>query len=133
MSKKLASVLFAAMVLLAWTATDLVAQTASSSKPNVVTKSTGHPEKQTTAVAVHTTKPKPAAKVEKVGKAPRANTSFVPGDYYWDGNDWQWDAAIGLISRGRRPYGSLATGAIAGGAIHGFPATGSERGLSLIG
>jgi len=49
MSKKLASVLFAAMVLLAWTATDLVAQTASSSKPNVVTKSTGHPEKQTTA------------------------------------------------------------------------------------
>ena len=90
MSKKLASVLFAAMVLLAWTATDLVAQTASSSKPNVVTKSTGHPEKQTTAVAVHTTKPKPAPKAEKVPKATRANTSWVPGDYYWDGDDWQW-------------------------------------------
>jgi hypothetical protein len=90
MPKKLATVLFAAMALLAWPATDLVAQTDSSSKPNVVTKSTGHPEKQTTAVAVHTTKPKPAPKAEKVPKATRANTSWVPGDYYWDGDDWQW-------------------------------------------
>jgi hypothetical protein len=96
MSKKLATVLFAAVVLLAWPATDLVAQTGSSSKPNVVTKSTAHPEKQTTAVAVHTTKPKPAPKVEKVAKAPRANTSWVPGDYYWDGNDWQWDGGYWL-------------------------------------
>jgi hypothetical protein len=22
--------------------------------------------------------------------ATKANTSWVPGDYYWDGNDWQW-------------------------------------------
>ena len=42
-------------------------------------------------------------------------------------------AAIGLISRGRRPYGSPATGVIDGGAGPGFPATGSERGPSLIG
>ena len=90
MPKKLATVLFAAMALLAWPATDLVAQTDSSSKPNVVTKRTGHTEKQTTAVAVHTTKPKPAPKAEKVPKATRANTSWVPGDYYWDGDDWQW-------------------------------------------
>ena len=91
MSKKLATILFAAMALLAWPATDLVAQTGSSSKPNVVTKSTGHPEKQTTAVAVHTTKPKPAPKAEVVPKAPRVSTNWVPGDYYWDGGDWQWD------------------------------------------
>ena len=96
MPKKLATVLFAAMALLAWPATDLVAQTDSSSKPNVVTKGTGHPEKQTTAVAVHTTKPKPAPKAEKVPKATRANTSWVPGDYYWDGNDWQWDGGYWL-------------------------------------
>jgi hypothetical protein len=96
MSKKLATVLFAAVVLLAWPATDLVAQTGSSSKPNVVTKSTAHPEKQTTAVAVHTTKPKPTPKAEKVPKATRANTSWVPGDYYWDGNDWQWDGGYWL-------------------------------------
>ena len=62
-----------------------------------------------------------------------SRNSWVSGDYYWDGNDWQWDAAIGLISRGRRPYGSPATGVIAGGAGPGFPATGSERGPSLIG
>jgi hypothetical protein len=94
MLKKLASVLFvllAATVLLAWPATDLVAQT-ETVKPKVVTKSTGHPEKQTTAVAVHqTTKPKPASKAEEVPKAPRASTSWVPGDYYWGGDDWQWD------------------------------------------
>src|ERR1035437_1296115 len=41
-------------------------------------------------------------------------------------------AAIGLISRGRKPYGSRATGVIAGGAGHGFLATGSERGQSLL-
>ena len=94
MLKKLATVLFvllAATVLFAWPATDLVAQSESSVKPKVVTKSTGHPEKQTTAVAVHTTKPKPAPKAEVVPKATRAGTSWVPGDYYWDGGDWQWD------------------------------------------
>jgi hypothetical protein len=94
MLKKLATILFvplAATVLLAWPATDLAAQTESSVKPKVVTKSTGHPEKQTIAVAVHTTKPKPASKAEKVPKATRVSTSWVPGDYYWDGGDWRWD------------------------------------------
>lgn len=85
------------MVFLAWPGTDLVAQTMSSAKPTVVTKSKGQPEKGTTAVAVHqTTKPKPAPKAEKVPKATRANTSWVPGDYYWDGNDWQWDGGYWL-------------------------------------
>jgi hypothetical protein len=89
MSKKLATVLFAAMVFLAWPATDLVAQTMSWAKPTVVTKSKGQPEKETTAVAVHqTTKPKPAPKAEKV-PALRVGSSWVPGDY-WDGGDWQW-------------------------------------------
>ena len=92
MSKKLATVLFAAAVLLAWPATDLVAQTESSVKPKVVMKGKGHPDKEITAVAVHqTTKPKPASKAEVVPKAARVGTSWVPGDYYWDGGDWQWD------------------------------------------
>ena len=91
MRKKLANIILAATVLLALPATDLVAQTASSAKPKVVMKAKGHPEKETTAVAVHqTTKPKPALKAEKV-PAPRAGYSWVPGDYSWDGGDWQWD------------------------------------------
>jgi hypothetical protein len=95
MTNKLANIMLAATaatVLLAWPVTDLVAQTEGATKPNVVTKTTGHPEKQTAPVAVHqTTKPKPAPKAEKVPKATKANSSWVPGDYYWDGNGWQWD------------------------------------------
>ncbi len=90
MSKKLATFLFAATVLFAWPATNLVAQVNSAPKPAVVSATNGHPQKATSAVAVHTTKPKPAAKSEKVSKAPNSNSSWVPGDYYWDGNDWQW-------------------------------------------
>jgi hypothetical protein len=62
----------------------------------LVSKSTGHPEKQTSAVAVLTTKSTPAPKAEKIPKATRANTSWVPGDYCWDGNDWQWDGGYRL-------------------------------------
>jgi len=91
MVKKLTAMLLSAAVLFALPLTGAWAQTDSADKPNLVTKSTGHPEKQTKAVAVHTTKPKPAPKAEKIPKATRANTSWVPGDYYWDGNDWQWD------------------------------------------
>jgi hypothetical protein len=97
MSKKFATFLFAAMVLFAWPAANLVAQTNSSTKAAVAAKTTGHPEKATTAVAVHqTAKPKPAAKLEKIPKAPHANTSWVSGDYYWDGNNWQWDGGYWL-------------------------------------
>jgi len=87
---KLAACFLATAALLAWPTADLLAQTEGAPKPNVVTKSTGHPEKQSSTVAVHSTKPKPAPKAEKVPKATSANTSWVPGDYYWDGNDWQW-------------------------------------------
>jgi hypothetical protein len=90
MPKKLAGVILAATIFLALPATDLVAQTASTVKPKVVVKATGHPEKETAAVAVHqTAKPKPAPKAEKV-PALREGYSWVPGDYYWDGGDWQW-------------------------------------------
>jgi hypothetical protein len=89
MSKKLATVLLAATVLFAWPATGLLAQTGSAVKPKVVLKGKGHPEKETTAVAVHQpAKPKPAPKAEKVPAL--SGTSWVPGDYYWDGNDWMW-------------------------------------------
>jgi len=97
MSKKFVTFLFAAMVLFAWPAANLVAQTNSSTKAAVAAKTTGHPEKSTTAVAVHqTAKPKPAAKLEKIPKAPHANTSWVSGDYYWDGDNWQWDGGYWL-------------------------------------
>lgn len=91
MIKKLAAVLAATAVLFTLTSIEALAQAESATKSTVVAKSTGHPEKQTTAVAVQTTKHKPAPRAEKVPKATRANTSWVPGDYYWDGNDWQWD------------------------------------------
>jgi hypothetical protein len=67
MSKKLATFLLAATILFACPASSLVAQTGSSTKPKVVTKAKGHPEKETAAVAVHKpAKPKPASKAEKV-------------------------------------------------------------------
>jgi hypothetical protein len=91
MAKKFTAFLFVAMVLFAWPATNMVAQTDSSTKSTVVAKTSGHPQKATSAVAVHqTAKPKPAARAEKVPKAPHENSSWVPGDYYWDGYDWQW-------------------------------------------
>ncbi len=96
MVKKLTAMFLSTAVLFALPLTGAWAQTDSAAKPNLVTKSTGHPEKQTKAVAVHTTKPKPAPKAEKIPKATRANTSWVPGDYYWDGNDWQWDGGYFL-------------------------------------
>ena len=86
------------MVLFAWPAAKLVAKTNSSTKTTVVTKTTGHPEKATTAVAVHqTAKPKPAAKAEKVPKAPHANTRRVSGDYYWTATTGNGMTDIGLI------------------------------------
>jgi hypothetical protein len=45
-SKKFVTVLFAAMVQFAWPAANLVAQTNSSTKAVVATKTTGHPERQ---------------------------------------------------------------------------------------
>ena len=44
MPKKLANLILAATVFLALPATDLIAQTATSVKPKVVVKATGHPE-----------------------------------------------------------------------------------------
>jgi len=79
-----------------------------------------HPEKQTKAVAVHTTKPKPVPKAEKIPKATRANTSWVPGDYYWTAMTGNGLAATGLISHGRTSFGFPATGATASGAGPGF-------------
>ena len=72
MPKKLANIILAAAVLIALPATALVAQTASSVKPKVVVKATGHPEKETAAVAVHqTAKPKPAPKARLASLAGR--------------------------------------------------------------
>jgi hypothetical protein len=91
MSKRFTAFLFAAVVLSTWLPTNLVAETKSSKEPTVVEKTNGHPQKSTSTVAVHqTAKPKPAAKVEKVPKALHENSSWVPGDYYWNGLDWQW-------------------------------------------
>jgi hypothetical protein len=59
--------------------------------PKVAMK--GHPEKQHVAAVVpksEATKPKPAPKAEKAPKATADNQSWVPGDYYWDGGDWNW-------------------------------------------
>ena len=96
MIKRVAAVFMATAVLFGLPSAEAMAQSEGATKPNVVTKSTSHPEKQTSAVAVHTTKPKPAPKAEKIPKATRANTSWVPGDYFWDGNDWQWDGGYWL-------------------------------------
>jgi hypothetical protein len=93
---KLASCCLAAVALLALPTAELVAQSEGATKSNVVTTSTGHPEKQSAAVAVHTSKPKPAPKSEKIPKATSASSSWVPGDYYWDGNDWNWAGGFWL-------------------------------------
>lgn len=93
MSKTLATVFLAATVTLsfAWQSTTQVVRAESAAKSKVVTKGKGHPEREMTAVAVHqTAKPKPAPKAEKATKTLRAGSSWVPGDYYWNGDDWQW-------------------------------------------
>jgi hypothetical protein len=90
MSNRFASILFAATVVFAWQSTGLSAHAEGAAKAKVATTGKGHPDKETTAVAVHqTAKPKPAPKAEKVPSALRANSSWVPGDYFWDG-DWRW-------------------------------------------
>jgi hypothetical protein len=69
------------------TAPDVAAEV---KKAPVVMK--GHPEKQSGAVAVpQVSKPMPAPRADKAPKATREDVSWVPGDYYWGGNDWAWD------------------------------------------
>ena len=72
-------------------ATAAPAKPAAAAKPHTATKGTGHPGKHTGAVTAHTTKAKPAPKAEKVPKPTTASTSWIPGDYYFDGGDWLWD------------------------------------------
>jgi hypothetical protein len=87
--------LAAAAVLLVWTVPNARAEPASPAKAKVVMK--GHPEKQHTAVVVpQVTKVQPAPKVEKAPKAPRPDVVWVPGDYYWAGDDWAWDEGYWL-------------------------------------
>jgi len=86
---------FTAAVLLAWASPNAMADTGSSAKAKVVMK--GHPEKQHTSVVVpQVTKQMPAPKAEKAQKAPRADVAWVPGDYFWAGNDWLWDDGFWL-------------------------------------
>jgi hypothetical protein len=80
--------------MLVWSPTDLVAQ--SGTKTTTMKTMKSHPEKQAGSVAVKTTKPKPAPKVEKVPKATEVDVVWVPGDYYWDGMDWVWDGGYWL-------------------------------------
>jgi hypothetical protein len=83
----LAAVLIAATVFLAWSATDLAAGTGSAA--NAAMK--GHPEKQNQPTVVpKTAKPMPAPKAEKVPKTTEVDVIWVPGDYYWTGDDWLW-------------------------------------------
>jgi len=68
-------------------------------KAAVAAKTTGHPEKSTTAVAVHqTAKPKPAAKLEKIPKAPHANTTWCQAITTGTATTGNGTAAIGLIT-----------------------------------
>jgi hypothetical protein len=91
MPKTFATVLLAVTFSLAWQSTGPSVHAEGSTKPKIVLKGKGHPEKETATVAVHqTAKPKPALKAEKAPKALRAGSSWVPGDFYWDGSDWQW-------------------------------------------
>ena len=52
---------------------------------------TSHPEKgHTSTVVTHPAKPKPAAKKESKTEQPHELMVWIPGDYFWDGEDWVW-------------------------------------------
>jgi len=52
---------------------------------------TGHPQsRHAPTVVKHPAKSKPAPKAEKKPTAPSEITVWVPGDYFWDGQDWIW-------------------------------------------
>ena len=83
----------AAGVLLAWPLPAALAD--DSGKAKVVM--TGHPEKQHAAVVVpHVNRPMPAPKAEKAPTPPSDAVAWVPGDYYWGGDDWSWDKGYWL-------------------------------------
>ena len=87
--------LVAVAVLLAWVAPNAIGDAESSGKSKVVMK--GHPQKEHAPVAVpQVTKQMPAPKAEKAHKAPRVDVAWVPGDYFWAGNDWLWDDGFWL-------------------------------------
>ncbi|MGD0836318.1 MAG: hypothetical protein ABSB49_06705 [Polyangia bacterium] len=87
--------LVAVAVLLAWVAPNAMGDAESSGKSKVVMK--GHPQKEHAPVAVpQVTKQMPAPKAEKAHKAPRVDVAWVPGDYFWAGNDWLWDDGFWL-------------------------------------
>jgi hypothetical protein len=89
----LAAILVVVPALLAWSTTNAVAQTTASK----ATAMTGHPEKQHSGVTVPgVTKPMPAPKKE--AKASHKANNWVPGDYYWDGNDWAYANGYSLDS-----------------------------------
>lgn len=86
----LAALLAVGPALLLWPANDSVAQTSASK----ATTMKGHPEKQHSAVAVPgVTKPMPAPKKEAKTSH---ESNWVPGDYYWNGDDWAWSEGYSL-------------------------------------
>lgn len=91
----MSAALLAVGVMLVWSAPNARAETGAPAKAKVVMK--GHPDKQHTPVVVpQVTKPMPAPKAEKVPKAPRGEVVWVPGDYFWGGDDWSWDEGYWL-------------------------------------
>jgi hypothetical protein len=89
----LAAILAVGTTLVAWPMTNAVAQTTASKAPSMK----GHPEKQHSPVALPgVTKPMPGPKKE-ANSVHKAN-NLVPGDYYWDGNDWAWSDGYSLSS-----------------------------------
>jgi hypothetical protein len=52
---------------------------------------TGHPQSMHAPVTVvHPAKPLPMAKHEAERNERREHAYWVPGDYYWDGDDWRF-------------------------------------------
>jgi hypothetical protein len=94
--KCLATTLVAAAAMIALSPTNLVAETGSAKAAATMETTKSHPEKQAGAVTAKTTKSQPAPKKEKVPEAPTVGVVWVPGDYYWDGVDWVWDAGYWL-------------------------------------
>jgi hypothetical protein len=92
------AVLVTAAVLLAWPATGVAAQAKTQAKSSAKAATmTGHPQKQHGSVAVpQCSTPMPSPKSTKAPKAQRENVIWVPGDYYWGGDNWLWDEGFWL-------------------------------------
>lgn len=78
-------------------------QTATAATPVATAAVTpGHPELQNKAIVVpKTAKPKPASKKPVAPPVKtRDNVVWVDGDWYWNGDDWDWADGYWLV----QPY-----------------------------